>query len=434
MLLAVFTTFAASRKEPLADVIERVHAALVAAGFGEPMVCFSMSDPPNTPVTTAIGIKRVSSIERVLKRWPELKQFVRLAGPAERQTSVMSNLTDDGVLAPIDFAILKQIADGVPKSFPCHRTTLHFSAAGFSDGPELPRNADPRSVATLARAGVDVFAGQPTSAGIAVTDSWWVNGRQRSLAALRLVEADAAAKTLPPPPADVATVFAACGKVRKTMQVPVVMAAPATEGRDAASARATPQAALRSETGEAIRGVLRAHRQRMTELLAELPHDLPHRDEGEAVSLTPTGIPATGPKKPELVRAFAPMGYDCRGEHGDFKLQRRTASNLTVQVHVGIGGWGSTVNATMQVIGLTKDQDKGPGLKAILKLPLSPRAARDTVNGVEFVGQFPIGGPDRWRQIVENLVHLVAQLDRSFVPEVEAILGPSPEWFQPETV
>ncbi|WP_177243467.1 hypothetical protein [Bradyrhizobium sp. Gha] len=55
------------------------------------------------------------------------------------------------------------------------------------------------------------------------------------------------------------------------------------------------------------------------------------------------------------------------------------------------------------------------------------------VGDVEFVGQFPIGGPDRWRQIIDNLAHLVATLDRSFVPEVEAILGPSPEWFQPET-
>jgi hypothetical protein len=97
-------------------------------------------------------------------------------------------------------------------------------------------------------------------------------------------------------------------------------------------------------------------------------------------------------------------------------------------------GWGSTVNAAMHVIGLPKDREKGPGFKAVLKLPLSPRAARSVVNGVEFVGQFPIGGPDRWRQIVENLADLVARLDRSFVPEVEAALGPSPEWFQPEAV
>jgi hypothetical protein len=68
-------------------MLERVHAAFVAAGFGEPIVRFS---------TTTMGIERVSSIERVLKRWPELERFVRVAGPAERQISVMSNLTDTG--------------------------------------------------------------------------------------------------------------------------------------------------------------------------------------------------------------------------------------------------------------------------------------------------------------------------------------------------
>ena len=55
------------------------------------------------------------------------------------------------------------------------------------------------------------------------------------------------------------------------------------------------------------------------------------------------------------------------------------------------------------------------------------------VRGQELFGQFPIGGPERWRQIVENLAALVAELDRSFVPEIEAIAGPSPEWFRPET-
>jgi hypothetical protein len=39
-------------------------------------------------------------------------------------------------------------------------------------------------------------------------------------------------------------------------------------------------------------------------------------------------------------------------------------------------------------------------------------------------GQFPIGSPERWRQIVDNLAALVAALDRSFVPEIEAISGP----------
>jgi hypothetical protein len=422
MLMAVFTTFATSRKEPLGETVARIQAAFEAAGFGAPAIRFSMSDPPITPMTEALGIKRVSSVERVLRRWPELAPFVR---PGERKK--MSNLMDDGTTVPIDFAILKEVAQGVPKSFPCHRFALHFSAEGFSDGPKLPATASPQSIATLARAGIDVF-GHPTTAGISVTDAWGANSRQRSLAALRLVDGDPAAKKLASPPDNVQAVLSACGKVRKTVQVPLVM--PDAAGPGAAEDR--DMAALRSETGEAVRAVLQAYRERMAAWLEQLPHDLPHLIAHEAPSLAPSAIPATGPRKPELAKAFAPMGYDCRSENGSFKLQRQTAGNLAVQIRVDIGGWGTTVNATMQVIGLPKDQDKGPGFKATLKLPLSRRAARSAVTGADFVGQLPIGGPDRWRQIVENLAHLVAALDRSFVPDVEGILGPSPEWFQPE--
>ncbi len=47
-------------------------------------------------------------------------------------------------------------------------------------------------------------------------------------------------------------------------------------------------------------------------------------------------------------------------------------------------------------------------------------------------GQFPIGNAERGGRIADNLAALVAALDRSFVPEIEAITGPSPAWFQPE--
>jgi len=445
MLIAVFTTFAASRKEPLADTVERIHAAFLTAGFGEPTIRFTMSDPPGSAELSAVqavmGTKRVSSIERVLKRWTQLERFARAAGTAARggrggaTMRVLSNLTESGALEPVDFAILTEIARGVPKSFPCHRIALHFSAAGFSEGPPLPASPDPRTISMLARAGVDVFAGQPTSPGISVTDSWWVNGRQRSLGALRLVEADPSAKKLPAPPAQVAALFAACGKVRKTMQVPFASAPAAAQApgftaaaREARSA--APRGVAGTETGEAIRAVVRAYRARMSEFLERLPHDLPHHDASvAAASATLTGTGGAGPKKPALVDAFAPLGYDCRGESGTFTLQRQTPKNLTVKLQLDVGTWHSSVTAFMQVIGMVN----GQGFKATLALPASRQAARGMVRGQELFGQFPIGGPERWRQIVENLAALVAELDRSFVPEIEAIAGPSPEWFRPET-
>jgi hypothetical protein len=46
--------------------------------------------------------------------------------------------------------------------------------------------------------------------------------------------------------------------------------------------------------------------------------------------------------------------------------------------------------------------------------------------------QYPIGDADRWQQIVENLGAMVRELDGSLVPEIEAAVGPSPKWYQPE--
>jgi hypothetical protein len=159
----------------------------------------------------------------------------------------------------------------------------------------------------------------------------------------------------------------------------------------------------------------------MAEFLEHLPHDLPDQPD------TPAAV--SGPKKPELVRAFAPMGYDCRGDTGTFTLKRRTPGNLTVVLKLDVGTWNNALMAFLQVQGLVD----GQGFKATLNLPASRRAARGMVHGLELSAQFPIGGPERWVQIVDNLAAFVAILDRSFVPEVEAAAGPAPEWYQPET-
>ena len=422
MLIAMFTTFAASRKEPLGDVIGRIHGAFLTAGFGEPRVHFVLTDPPGSleggPIEAITGIKRVSSVTRVLKRWPHLERFARITGSTAAQgakSRMMSNLNANRAVEPVSFAILQEIARGVPKSFPFHAITFHLSAPGFSEGPELPAAPSAQSLSQLLRAGVDIGAGHPTSAGISVKDSWWVNGRQRYVAALRIVEADPTAKKLPALPANIASVFAACGKVRRTMQVPLVVAQPSTEPEKEMAI-----GVLTTPTGEAIQALVRAYRTKMPELVATLPHDLPLQAESPPPAAT-SGLPTSGPKKPDLVRAFTPLGYDCRGESGTFTLRRRTPGNLAVELKLDVGTWSHSIVGFMRVLGLVD----GQGFKATLMLPVSRQAS---------YGQFPIGGAERWRQIVDNLAALVGQLDQSFVPEIEAISGPSPEWFRPESL
>src|SRR4029079_11330219 len=145
---------------------------------------------------------------------------------------------------------------------PFHGISFHFSATGFSEGPSLPAASDARTVRQLLRAGVDIGAGQPTSAGVNVKDAWWVNGRQRFVGALRIIEADRKSKKLPAVPENIASLFVCCGKVRRTMQVPLVMMQPTAEPRTE-----VPSDLLTTPTGNAIQSVVRVYRAKIPELL-----------------------------------------------------------------------------------------------------------------------------------------------------------------------
>src|SRR5262247_1281971 len=99
MLLAFLTTFNANKKEPLAAVLKKIHSAFITSGLGEPAIQFSFADAPVPGFT--------SSVDRVLKRYPELERFVSTAptlpgGPAIRQISnyPVSAAAGEGVAFP----------------------------------------------------------------------------------------------------------------------------------------------------------------------------------------------------------------------------------------------------------------------------------------------------------------------------------------------
>jgi hypothetical protein len=409
MRVAVSTSFAADRREPLAALVERVHDAFLGAGLGEPSVQFALSDS---------GIRSlVSSVDRVLKRFPELERFAATASAAPlglpaieqpvRQIGNHAGSPAAGEAVP--FATLLAIAAGVPRSFPFHNVTLRFTAPAFGRPPTSGPGLE--SLNSLDRAYLMMSGGLVP--GIVVGDSWWVNHRQRALSALTIVEAEPANKKLPALPEAVSAVLAACGKIRKTVQVPLPeMAAPGAAVAAPAGAASAPS----PETLAAVRAVVTDYRQRLEATLdrAGLPHDLP--DNPEAAASTPPGVTA-GPLKPALVRAFAPLGYDCRGGGGSFTLRRRTSGNLAVRISLDTGTWFPRMLGRFVVQGL--------GFKAIHPLPVARRAAVD--------GQYPIGDAARWQRIVENLAALVAELDRSLVPAIERAAGPSPAWYRPES-
>ena len=383
MRVALLTTFAAGKKEPLAELVERVHAAFASSGQGEPVVRFTFADAPVPGM--------LSAVDRVLKRHPELERFVA-AVTMLPNSSPIKQITN-GPSSPaagesVAFATLLAIAQGVPRSFPIHSLVMQLHGAAFGD---------PTQRVSLAG---------HVLPGVIVTDSWWVSGRKRSLSALTIVDADAAAKKLPELPDPVKAVLAVCGKAKSTTQVPL-----ADSSEPASVVRAASP-----EVMEAVAAVVRDYRSRLAEILerAAMPHDLPPAL--EAMQSTPFGA-TTGPKKPVLLRAFKPMGYDCRAGSGTFTLRRRTPSNLTVEIDMDVGTWSRSLTTSFAV--------KGVGFAARLALPVSPRA----IGG----HQYPIGDADRWQQIVTNLAALVTELERTFVPAIEKAAGPAPEWYKPES-
>ncbi len=396
MRVALLTSFAASRKEPLVAMMDRVHKGFADAGLG-PFIRFNFADG---------GIVSFSSVDRVLKRHPELERFVTEASPAPQLGIAGSRRLSNGPTSPganegIPYATLQEIAAGVPRSFPFHGVALQFHSPEFGELRAVPT----------------IFAG--TMAGVLIADSWWVNGRNRSLSACTTVEVESGSKKLPSPSGAIATVLAACGKAKKTTQVPLpenLSTAPVPAVRLPSGIpvpSANPQLAI------AVKAIAVKYRDRMAEIVTEarLPHDLP----GPAEMLEmPLGVTA-GPKKPPLERVFKPMGYSVRGgtagETGSFNLRRRTAANTTLAIHLDCGTWSHSLRAMFAVFGL--------GFRA--GLPLPPTA--EAVPG----GQYRIGDAEQWDKIVENLGALVVELERTFVPEIEAATGPSPEWYHPES-
>ena len=394
MRVALLTTFVASKKEPLAEMLQRIHQALSVAGLSEPTIRFNFGDAPLPG--------RVSSVGRVLKRHPELERFVTSAAPMPGISGarrISNGPLSAGAGEAVPFATLHEIASGVPRSFPFHNIAIHFHSPEFGEViPEAARSAEMMS-------------------GILLTDNWWVNGRNRSLSACTLVEADPASKKLPSPPAAVAAVLTQCGKARRMVQAPLLSATSETAPGPVPGVRMPMGVMIASanpEAAGAVQAITADYRARLPEIVerAVLPHLLPapgaeaYRDAGLGVN--------AGPKKPALDSVFKPMGYTCRGESGSFTLRRRTAANLTVELV--LDGGPPTVLAMFRIWGL--------GFKGLLSIPVSANAMAGA--------QYPIGDADRWQKIVENLGAMVRELDRSLVPEIEAAVGPSPEWYQPE--
>lgn len=385
MRVALLATLNSNRKEPLSELVTRVVQAFHAAGHPAPQVRFTFSDNP-----LATG---VSAVARALKRFPELQPFSHNApqfGVGAPVSTISNTPGSPKENEQIPLESLQALVAGVPRSLPFHHISLHFHGPAFGEASLYPTPE-----------------GQ-SMAGISVHDSWWINGRNRALTAIAAVDADPNAKKLPPLPEPAAQIIAACGKVKKTQQFLIVQEETQTRQQPP-----TPD----PQIAATVKDYTRQYLSQMPAVLARaaMPHALTPAAE---VWQPPQNHEPSGEKKPSLVELFSPLGYDVRGERGVFILKRRTPTNLTLEVNIDVGTWSNAVLAGFLV--------HGWGFRARIGLPVEPSSPT--------ARQYPIGGPENWRKIAENLAALVRELEASFVPGIEEIAGPTPEWWTGQTI
>ena len=368
MQVGVELEYRADKKEPLGAMVRRVLAAFEVAGL-TPLVSAAFSD---SPVPGG-----VSAVERALKKHPELAAWEQSTAIAPGVPAARA-LVSGGSDAPMPLESILALADGLPRSLPFHGAVVSLGHDAFGHV-------------------ISPFSLELTPGGVAISDTWWINGRNRGLRAIYVVEGDGSSKRLPEPPGAVAVVLEALGKPKKTRQ----FALPS-----ATAGAAQPSAATVGE----VPAIVARYRAEMDQLLEriQLPHALPPLQD----ALRNQGEPA-GPLKPALVAAFGPRGYDCRGESGVFTLRRRTPGNHVVELHMDVGTWSRMVTAIYRV--------HAPGFVASVPFPVGPGGAI----------QYPIGDQDSWLRIVSNFGVIIDELDRTLLAEIEAADGQAPEWFEP---
>jgi hypothetical protein len=360
--------YRASKKETYGVLLRRLNKSLVEACLPVRYE-FAFADSP-------VG-GGVSAVDRAVKKFPQLAPLVRTAALPGILGSAQKTISGDDSNLP--FATLAELADGLPRSLPFHSARVRFTGSAFGVGPPL------------------------VLAGIVAGDDWWVNGRQRSLLANFVLDVPASSapkssrgRALGPAPEGPLAVFlATLGKPAKTNRFPMIVN----------SVHAGESVPARS----ALTEITQKYRSKLGELVAEaaMPNSLPAR--ADALKLATY---AQHPLKPTLERYFRPLGYSCKGGVGTFSIRRRTAANHVVEIDLDVGTWSRLVIAHFRV--------HVPGFCCSLPMPVAA--------GVDG-GQYPIGDAERWEKIVENLAALSVLLDRQIVPEIDAIAGPAPDWF-----
>jgi hypothetical protein len=141
-----------------------------------------------------------------------------------------------------------------------------------------------------------------------------------------------------------------------------------------------------------------------------LPHDLPL--EGTGVQYEPFKLP----HKAQLIETFKPRGYryeSSQSGNGGYTLSKHTSKHNRLSLCFDLGSTWRHYSGGLEIRGI------GGGCYA--PLPAHP---------LQHGSSYDVGSNEAFQQVIENVAVLVDHLERTFVPEAEALLGSSPSWYE----
>jgi hypothetical protein len=337
------------------------------------------------------NIVGASGIARVLKVHPELAPYRRATWDQsiEREVVVLTNsagnVADDGERAiPMD--TLAAIVAGVPRRYPLHTIELLFEQDGIAGSGAFMRLPTLRGSALFneARPHVSFSVG------------WTPSGYRIAIYAtmrLGVVHTD---DTRPPAPPELAAqLIKAFGKARE----------------DLIFLRNPQEAALFEAKTTSLKAAFTRWKQLVHSEMSTLalPHELPR--DGTGVQFAPM----TRPHKPVLVSTFGPRGYryiSSESGSGRFCLFKRAPRGNRLRLDFDLGSTWRHYTGGLSV--------EGSDGHCYVPLPPFPNH-----NG----NSYDIGSDSAWRDVVENVAVLVDHLEKTFVTEVEDVLGDCPKWY-----
>ncbi|HWE87110.1 MAG TPA: hypothetical protein VG267_19345 [Terracidiphilus sp.] len=382
MKLYIRHEYRTNRKEPFGAVLRRTYEGL-GQGGQEVLYRFTFAD-----ATVSLG--KVSAVARAVKKYPHLAPLVTTAPVPPILRAKDPEKTGPpaiiGDATKLEFALLAEVADGLPRSLPFRVADVRFYTNEFGKAPA--------TVATE-RAELDGLLRGHFNTGLRASDTWWVNGRNRHLGAAFVVEVAERTRKVPLPGGTLGAFLATLGKARTVAQFPIQETDEGEKVILKGKSQAPPELAALAERLKA----------RAPELIAGagMPHAIDSARAEHGMS----------PLKPALEKHFKPMGYVCKGGSGIFTLRRRTAENHIVEVSLDVGTWSRSLTGHFQVY--------VPDFAIRLPMPASAELK---------AMQCDIGDAERWEKLVENMAAFTAYLDREVVPEVEKVAGPAPAWFE----